>query len=148
VTVLLLTTLTTGGAVAPTLVFSRQDVVSFAGARSIVTGDFDRDGWMDLAHANAGRDTVTVLLNLGRGASGFAAAYDVPVGAGPFDLTTADFNQDGFLDLAVTHGSASAISILSGRATGASRAPMSRFRPGHAASRPPISTRTASSTSS
>ena len=117
-TVLLLTASATGTAVAPTIVFSRQDVVSFAGARSIVAGDFDRDGWIDLAHANAGLNSVTVLLNQGNGSSGFARTSDVPVGPGPFDLASGDFNQDGVLDLAVTHGSGRTISILRGTTTG------------------------------
>ena len=114
----LVATLTRGSAVQPTVLLTRQDVVSFAGARSIVAGDFDRNGWTDLAHANAGRNSVTVLLNQGNGASNFLRTYDVPVGLGPFDLTTGDFNRDGMLDLAVTHGSGSSISILHGRAAG------------------------------
>jgi hypothetical protein len=115
---LLLATSALGRAFQPAVLFSRQDVGSYAGARSIVAGDFDRDGWTDLAHANAGRNSVTVLLNQGNGATNFLRAYDVPVGQGPFDLTSGDFNHDGVLDLAVTHGSARAISILIGRASG------------------------------
>ena len=93
--VLLLATSATGRAVQPAVVFVRLDVTSFAGARSIVTGDFDRDGWIDMAHANVGRNSVTVLLNNGNGASAFTRAFDIPVGPGPFDLTTGDFDQDG-----------------------------------------------------
>ena len=118
VIVLVLATSATGRALPPTMVFARLDVTSFAGARSIVTGDFDRDGWIDIAHANVGRNSVTVLLNQGGGASGFTRTIDVPVGPGPFDVTAGDFNQDGFLDLAVTHGSGQSIAILRGRATG------------------------------
>jgi FG-GAP-like repeat/K319L-like, PKD domain len=116
--VVLLATSATGSALQPAVQFARLDVSSFAGARSIVTGDFDRDGWIDMAHANAGRNSVTVLLNNGNGASGFTRTFDVPVGPAPFDLTSADFNQDGVLDLAVTHGSGSSIAILRGQANG------------------------------
>ncbi len=108
----------TGSAREPAIAFARVDVTSFAGARSIVTGDFNRDGWVDVAHANAGRNSVTVLLNHGSGATGFTKAFDIPVGPGPFDLTSGDFNRDGVLDLAVTHGSGSSIAILRGQGNG------------------------------
>jgi hypothetical protein len=116
--VLLLAMSAIGVAIQPTIVFTRQDVPSYAGARSVVAGDFDRDGWIDVAHANAGRNSVTVLLSQAQGASNFVRTYDVPVGLGPFDMTTGDFNQDGVLDLAVTHGSASTISVLLGQEAG------------------------------
>ena len=45
------------------LTFVRDDVASFAGGRAVTTADFNRDGWPDVAHANTGRNTVTVLLN-------------------------------------------------------------------------------------
>jgi len=117
-TVLLLSASATGRTFQHTVVFTDADFASFAGARAIVTGDFNRDGWIDLAHANAGRNSVTTLLNQGRGASSFVRADDVPVGAGPFDMVSGDFNRDGWLDLAVTHGSANSIAILSGRPSG------------------------------
>lgn len=115
---LLLATSVSGIAVQPTLTLTRQDIPSSAGARSIIAGDFNRDGWMDLAQANVGRNSVTVLLNQGGGSTSFLRADDVPVGAGPFDLASGDFDRDGVLDLVVTHGSASSISILRGRASG------------------------------
>src|SRR4030095_2782445 len=90
--VVLLATSATGSALQPAVEFTRLDVSSFAGGRSIVTGEFDRDGWIDIAHANVGRNSVTVLLNQGSGA-GFTRTFDVPVGPGPFDLTSGDFNQ-------------------------------------------------------
>ena len=117
-TVLLLAASATGTTFQQAVVFTHADFASFAGARALVTGDFNRDGWTDLAHANAGRNSVTLLLNQGRSASSFVRADDVPVGAGPFDMTSGDFNRDGWLDLAVTHGSASSIAILSGRPSG------------------------------
>lgn len=109
------------GLVAPSaagaqpLTFARDDHASHAGARGIASADFDRDGWPDVAHANTGRNTVTILLN-GRGA--LASTYDLPVGAGPFDLTTGDYNRDGIPDLAVANADGHSISILLGRAAG------------------------------
>ena len=68
-TVLLLAISVSGRAVQPTLILTRQDVPSFAGARAIVAGEFNRDGWIDLALANAGRNSVTILLNQGGGST-------------------------------------------------------------------------------
>jgi hypothetical protein len=102
---------------AQTPSFSRSDYQSHAGARAIATADFNRDGWADVAHANTGRDTVTVLLN-GRGAGSLAIGADIPVGHGPFDLVTADFNRDGVPDLAVANADADSISVLIGNGAG------------------------------
>ena len=113
-----LAALATGNASAQSLTLTRQDVRSYPGARGIVAADFDRDGWMDLAQANTGRNTVTILINQGGSARSFVAAYDIAVGLGPFDLATADFNRDGIADLAVANADANTISILRGQAAG------------------------------
>ena len=108
---------TTTSAFAQPPSFSRADYPSHAGARAIATADFNRDGWPDVAHANTGRDTVTVLLN-GRGAGSLALSADIPVGHGPFDLVTADFNRDGVPDLAVANADDDSLSILLGNGAG------------------------------
>ena len=59
-----------------------------------------------------------MLLNQGGSPPAFVLAHDIAVGAGPFDLTTADFNRDGILDLAVTNADAHTVSILRGLAAG------------------------------
>ena len=114
----MLVAIATGRASAQPLVLTRQDVASYPGARGLVAADFDRDGWLDLAQANTGRNTVTILINQRGSARSFVAAYDVAVGLGPFDLTTADFNRDGIPDLAVANADARTISILRGQAAG------------------------------
>jgi VCBS repeat protein/FG-GAP repeat protein len=100
---------------AQPLSFARDDVASVAGARGIVTGDFDRNGWPDVAQANTGANSVTVLLNHN---GTLSRAADIAVGAGPFDLTAGDFNRDGILDLAVANADANSISILIGKGDG------------------------------
>ena len=72
---------TWSSASAQTVTFTAADVASFSGARAVVAADFDRNGWQDVAHANFGRDTVTVLPN---SAGGLSSASDIPVGRGPF----------------------------------------------------------------
>jgi hypothetical protein len=92
--------------------FLRLDYASDAGARGIVSADFDRNGWPDIAQANTGRNSVSILLN---GEAVLRHAFELPVGAGPFDLATADFNRDGIADLAVANADGHSVSILIGR---------------------------------
>ncbi len=67
---------------------------------AMVAGDFNQDGKTDLAVANYGDQTLTLLL--GDGTGGFASAGPpTPLGDSPNDLAAADFNGDGTTDLAV-----------------------------------------------
>src|SRR5262245_50609292 len=60
--------------------------------RAVVTADFNNDGHLDLATANTGGNTVSVLLGDGRG--GFGAANHFAVGgSSPHSLAAADFNN-------------------------------------------------------
>ena len=84
--------------------------------RAVVAADFDRDGFADLAVANAGADTVSILLNAGDGALG--APNDVAAGVAPLALVAADFTSDGVPDLAVLRGGDGRITILRGLGDG------------------------------
>ena len=70
---------------------------------SVVTGDFNKDGILDLAIANSSDNNVSVLL--GKGDGTFAPAPGSPFDTGG-NLTTAlavgDFNNDGKLDVVAT----------------------------------------------
>ena len=62
-------------------------------------GDFNFDGKADLAAANSGSTTVSVLI--GNGAGTFQAARNFAAGSGPMAAALGDFNGDGRPDLAV-----------------------------------------------
>src|SRR5207302_1748691 len=73
------------------------------GPVALDVADFDGDGHLDLAVADNGASTVTLML--GNGAGGFAAAAQtVPVGTNPTAVAVADFNGDGLPDIATVSG--------------------------------------------
>jgi hypothetical protein len=80
--------------------------------QAIVTGDFNNDGKLDLAIANSGDNTVTLLLGNGDGTFKEASNSPYSVGKGPTAMTAADFNGDGKLDLAVANLTDGTVSIL------------------------------------
>ncbi len=75
------------------------------GVRDVATGDFDRDGVMDIATANNYSNTVSVLRGVGDGT--FFAPTEFAVGPGPLALATGDFNRDGWLDVVGAYGNES-----------------------------------------
>jgi len=103
--------LAAGNVHAQTLEFASTAYTSATGARGAVAVDLNRDGWLDLATANFGRNSVVVLLNRGDG-SGFGPAREIPVGTGPFGIAAGDLNRDGIPDLVVTTPDAHAIEVL------------------------------------
>jgi hypothetical protein len=86
------------------------------GPRSIVTGDFNRDGKPDLAVANSSSNNVTILI--GDGSGNFAAPVAYAAGTGPRSIVTGDFNRDGKPDLAVANDTSNNVSVLLGIGNG------------------------------
>ena len=97
---------------------------------AIVTADFNHDGHPDLAVVNSVSGDVTVLL-ANSTCSGFKLPVNYNLGAGvnAVSLTVADFNGDGFPDIAVADaGSATSpggIFILLNKGDGTFAAPIS-----------------------
>ncbi|MEQ1472780.1 MAG: VCBS repeat-containing protein, partial [Candidatus Acidiferrum sp.] len=84
---------------------------------SAVVGDFNGDGYTDIAVANnnnGGAGTVSVILGNPGGDEFFASQVTYPVDAGPIGLVTGDFNGDGILDLVTTNEASSTLSVLLG----------------------------------
>ncbi len=84
-------------------------------------GDFNGDGKLDLAVADAGiledpGHTVSILLGNGDGT--FQSQVEYQVGDQPFGITTADFNGDGALDLATANYLSGTVSVLFGKGDG------------------------------
>jgi hypothetical protein len=78
----------------------------------IIAADVNLDGRPDLAVANFGAETVSLLMRQPGG--GIAPAVAVPSGARPVGLASADFDRDGRPDLVITNnnGRDSTVTIL------------------------------------
>jgi Ca2+-binding RTX toxin-like protein len=85
---------------------------------AVVVGFFNADAHPDLAVANFGCNSVSILL--GKGDGTFAAATDIDVGEGPDALATGEFNGDLNLDLVVplTGDQAGSAAVLLGQGDG------------------------------
>jgi hypothetical protein len=112
------TTLGTGalGAGTTSLSFTGSALAVGGGPGVVATGDFNRDGNLDLAVPNATSGTVTVLLGSGKGT--FTAKSTIAVGSSPYGIAVADFNADGIPDLAVSNSGSNTILILIGNGDG------------------------------
>jgi hypothetical protein len=71
--------------------------------RATAAADFDGDGKPDLAIADNGGDTLTVLTKVGTGAAPSINSFSA--GHQPFILNVGDFNSDGKPDLVVSNSS-------------------------------------------
>ena len=96
-----------------------------ASPQSVVTADFDNDGRMDVATANSGSNSVSVLLGNGNGT--FQPARDSAAGTWPLSLAVGDFNNDGNLDLVTRNynGSTQSLNLLLGSGNGTFQSPRS-----------------------
>ncbi len=83
-------------------------------ARSLATADFEGDGDVDLAVANAD-DTVTILRNAGTGNFGEPGSSPVLVADTPTWVSAADLDGDADPDLAVARVNGQSVTILRNR---------------------------------
>src|SRR5580700_4876051 len=84
---------------------------------SIVLGDFNGDGIQDFAVTNFTDNTLSLFLGNGDGTfkQATGSPFAMPTAAtGPIAMTSADFNSDGNLDLAIVNQTTNNVTILLG----------------------------------
>src|SRR5579872_2316915 len=96
--------------------FSTQSMGVGTSPNGIVTADFNGDSIQDLAVANQGSNTISILLGNGDGT--FTAGAALNTGNQPGALVAADFNGDGIMDLAVADSADSRILVFLGKGDG------------------------------
>ena len=110
------------GAPTPLLFFGNGRHLTLPGSNpaSLVAGDVDGDGHLDLVTTDFWQNTVNVYRGNGRGA--FSGPDAVQTVAGPQELELADFNRDGHLDIVTEafdqDGSISTVHVLLGSGDG------------------------------
>jgi hypothetical protein len=101
-----------------------------AGPSALATGDFNHDGLLDLAVTEYGLGGPGYLqVFLGKGDGTFTLANTYTIGVLPYDITLADFDGDGNLDVATANNGVNAVSILFGNGDGTFRQPVHYFSP-------------------
>jgi hypothetical protein len=80
--------------------------------QSLAIGDFNGDGFIDIAVTNQVDDTMTVLSGNGNGT--FQAGTTYAVGTAPEQIVVGDFNGDGRADIAVANSGDSTVSVFLG----------------------------------
>ncbi len=71
--------------------------------RSIISGDFNNDGWVDLASISSNDDKLWINFNQKNASISFTEPVNYSIDRSPVGINTADMNSDGFLDLIIIH---------------------------------------------
>jgi flagellin-like hook-associated protein FlgL len=96
--------------------FQQENVIS-GGGKNVTSGDFNRDGFLDVAYT--GSSGSGILLGNGNGTFKTALALAVGVGTSySNEIKTGDMNGDGVLDLIIPGYYSSAVSVLIGNGNG------------------------------
>ena len=110
----------TGKAAQSQINFHKPDFDTGKRPVAVAAADFNRDGHLDVVTANEKDNSISVLLNDGKG--GFLRRTNYPVGSSPQAVMAADFNNDGVPDVAVANRGSNTISIFLGNSNGTLRA--------------------------
>ncbi len=80
--------------------------------RALVLGDFNGDGHLDVAAGSGYFDKAIIAFLFGDGLGGLSAPVFITTTGIPYELSLADLNSDGKIDLVVTMKDGSVVSFL------------------------------------
>jgi len=87
----------------------------------VATGDFNKDGNLDLAFASFGPNNVSIALGDGTGQFGAASYFLItnsPTDLSTYSVAVGDFNNDGNSDLVTANYATDTVSVLLGNGDG------------------------------
>ncbi len=96
--------------------FSLTTVYANRSPWGIVTGDYNRDGVLDLMVSDGLTRGVTRILGEPGGVLGSSRTYGT--GSEPYNLVQGDFDEDGLQDLAVANLGSASVTVLGGSFSG------------------------------
>ena len=99
-----------------------------SGPLSVISGDFNKDGHLDLAVTCNHQNTINILFGTGNGSFQLPAISFSSSGIHPYWMVAADFNVDGNLDLAVTNEGSDNVAIFLGQSNGSFQLPGTTFK--------------------
>jgi uncharacterized protein YjdB len=106
----------TSGVINSSSLAAKVDFGVGTGPIAVAISDLDMDGKADLAVANNGANTVSLLRNTSTSGSitsgSFAAKVDLTAGSHPFGIAVGDLDGDGKPDLAVPNQAAATVSVF------------------------------------
>ncbi len=100
------------------------------GPQSIVSTDFNKDGYLDLAVTDYNGNNVSIFLGIGNGSFLSPPMSFSSNGTNPYWLVANDLNHDGNFDLAICNEGSGIVSILLGFGNGSFQLPALNFSSG------------------
>ena len=101
--------------------FETRSILDAVRPVALVVVDFNGDGYEDLAVTSLGQYSGypgMLSVFLGRGDGTFGEAREFATSAEPYSLSAADFNDDGFPDLVISHWFAANVAVMLGNGDG------------------------------
>ncbi|UCH63242.1 MAG: VCBS repeat-containing protein [Fidelibacterota bacterium] len=100
-----------------------SEIISSVGSSpiSIITGDWDQDGDLDLATVNNDSpdgDVISIVTNMGSGIFVRTAFLQTGYGVGNYSITSGDWDADNDIDLVVIDEASSTVSVFKNNGTG------------------------------